>query len=253
MNSEVLVEIFSTNKVIDKFGNSHDFRTGISQKDGEFLWKLIRDNEICNTIEIGCAFGISSLYICDALSVAPSPSHTIIDPHQNSSWHGIGIYNLERSGFKSYELIEKPSEIALPLLLQNGRRFSFAFIDGMHTFDHALLDFFYIDRLLDLGGIIVFDDVMLPSINRVARYVNNYPNYFLMGSAEKWVSPKSKALSAVLKILSPLANLFPNRISNIIFNDRILRPDASIGLNSKMVAFKKMTSTERRWNWYVPF
>jgi len=43
-----------------------------------------------------------------------------------------------------------------------GERIDFAFIDGAHTFDHVLVDFFYIDRMLNVGGIVAFDDVGFP-------------------------------------------------------------------------------------------
>jgi hypothetical protein len=34
-----------------------------------------------------------------------------------------------------------------------------------------------VDRLLEDGGIVAFDDVVMTAINRVVRYVLNYPTY----------------------------------------------------------------------------
>ena len=51
-----------------------------------------------------------------------------------------------------------------------GERIDFAFIDGAHTFDHALVDFFYIDRMLNVGGIVAFDDLGFPCIEKVCRF-----------------------------------------------------------------------------------
>jgi hypothetical protein len=82
------------------------------------------------------------LYICEALSGQGSGRHTILDPGQYSDFHGVGIANLKRAGFDFFELIEKPA------LLAEGRKFQFALIDGWHTFDHTLLDLFYVNRLL---------------------------------------------------------------------------------------------------------
>ena len=153
MINPVVKQILMSKTVTDEFGNNHKLRSEIGPDKGEFIWALIQSNEIEHSIEIGCAFGISSLYICDALSQKESPRHVIIDPFQSTTWHGVGVNNLQTAGFSFYELIEKPSEIALPTLLQNEERFDFAFIDGYHTFDHALLDFFYLNRLLKIQGL----------------------------------------------------------------------------------------------------
>ncbi|MTI29215.1 class I SAM-dependent methyltransferase, partial [Xanthovirga aplysinae] len=111
-------------------------------------------------------------------------SHTIIDPYQTSDWKNIGITNLRKANIDFFELIEKPSEIALPQLLNEKRKYDFALIDGWHTFDHTLIDFFYLNRLINTGGIIVIDDVGLPSINKLMRYILNYPAYELIGNVE---------------------------------------------------------------------
>jgi len=50
-------------------------------------------------------------------------------------------------------------------------------IDGFHTFDHALVDFFYVNKMLDVGGVVIFDDVNMPSIARLIAHVTTYPSY----------------------------------------------------------------------------
>ena len=51
------------------------------------------------------------------------------------------------------------------------------YIDGWHTFDYALLDFFYADKLLDVGGLVGFNDCHYPSIERVLRFVARHRHY----------------------------------------------------------------------------
>ena len=51
------------------------------------------------------------------------------------------------------------------------------YIDGWHTFDYALLDFFYADKLLDTGGLVGFNDCHYPSIERVLRFVVRHRHY----------------------------------------------------------------------------
>ena len=69
-------------------------------------------------------------------------------------------------------------KVALPAMIQNQEIFDFAFIDGWHTFDHALVDFFYVNRLLNVQGIVVFDDVNYPQLRKLIRYISNYQNHF---------------------------------------------------------------------------
>ena len=49
---------------------------------------------------------------------------------------------------KRHMLIEKKSYEAMPELLKKGEEnYDFIFIDGWHTFDYTLVDFFYSDKL----------------------------------------------------------------------------------------------------------
>ena len=102
------------------------------------------------------AYGISSLYICDVISKQSNPHH--IDAFQ-ASYHNIGVQNLRKAGFGCWELIEQRSEFALPNLLRSGVK-EFVLVYGYHTFDNVLVDFFHVDRLLEDGGIVAFDDAL---------------------------------------------------------------------------------------------
>ncbi len=52
----------------------------VSREEGESLSSLIEEKSYRETIEIGCALGVSSLYICDALAKFDNVSHTISTP-----------------------------------------------------------------------------------------------------------------------------------------------------------------------------
>jgi hypothetical protein len=68
----------------------------------------------------------------------------------------------------------------LPELAEKGYRVQFAFIDGAHSFDLALIDFFYLDQMMENGGVIVFDDVSWQSVNAVVRFVLANRDYELV-------------------------------------------------------------------------
>jgi predicted O-methyltransferase YrrM len=169
---QVLQSIFATWSVQTEDGSVRPLHSNISQEEGNFLQDLIRRVQPEVTLEVGCAFGVSSLFICEALREVNATKHIIIDPMQHSSrWAGIGRANLRRAGYTDLvEFHEVPSYQCLARLTEQGMKIDFAFIDGQHTFDYVLVDFFLVDKLLKPGGIVVLDDFAYPSIRDVCRY-----------------------------------------------------------------------------------
>ncbi|MDJ0708008.1 MAG: class I SAM-dependent methyltransferase, partial [Leptolyngbyaceae cyanobacterium MO_188.B28] len=176
---EIIEKLYKTRQVIGKSGEVHKLRSEIDRNEGKFIYEIIcNDSKILNTLEVGCAYGLSSLHICSALKGRPGASHTIIDPFQDKHWDGVGIKNLEEAGFNFFHFMEVKSEIALPsLLAEKEGQIDFIFVDGFHTFDHTLIDCFYATRLLRVGGYLVIDDLTFPSIERVVDFLKNYPCY----------------------------------------------------------------------------
>lgn len=228
--------------------------TSISRQEGEFLWSVIRENRYHKTIEIGCALGVSSLYICDALSQFNNPSHTIIDVVQTSFWSGIGIRNLQARSISFFSLIEELSELALPRLLESKETFDFGFIDGWHTFDHTLLDFFYLNRLIRVGGMIVLDDTDLPSISKLLRYLSRYPAYKIV------LPPRESPDTSHLTLREQLFRLFcygtrlvPRSIRREIFSERVISGQIHQTTLPSIVGLMKVDEDDRGWDWYEPF
>ncbi len=244
--NEIINRIFATGRVRGRSGEVHELHSAIDRAEGEFLFRLIRgDASIVKTLEVGCAFGLSSLFICSALQGRIGASHTIIDPFQNSQWDGVGILNLEEAGYRCFTLIEKKSELALPQLLEHQEgRFDFIFLDGWHTFDHTLLDCFYATRLLRVGGYLAMDDVCFPSVRRVVDFLSNYPCYEFHGSVDYEIKKSWKKI-LVRMLLYPmlgktwLRTLSP-RLARRIFADQ----------GSRLVALKKVTDDNRNWDWH---
>lgn len=254
MAGAILERILTAGTVEDEHGNVLPLRGNISAHQGQRISACIGRHGIERTLEVGFAYGISSLYICDAISNQPNPHHIMIDPLQSTRWHSVGVQNLRKTGFTFWELIEQPSALALPSLLASGLKVQFALIDGWHTFDQVLLDFFYVDKLLEDGGIVAFDDVVMPAINRAVRYLLNYPNYRIVEtvdeSAPPKVSPKRRVFDFVLRRLT---DVVPSRIREEYFSDSWLRPSEKIGLNGRMVFLQKSGPDTRSWDWYKSF
>ena len=45
--------------------------------------------------------------------------------------------------------------------------YDLVYVDGHHSFDYVLLDFFYADQLLGAGGVVGFNDCGWPSVSEL--------------------------------------------------------------------------------------
>jgi len=149
-----------------------DCDTRISIAQGAQINRIVRESATRNSLEIGFAYGFSTLWILDAMRGRPSARHVAIDPFELTTWGGVGLQQVKRLSVAAhFEWLEEYSMHVLPKLMRAGERFDFIFIDGNHRFDDALVDFYLCDRLLDPGGIVAFDDVGMPSIHSVINFV----------------------------------------------------------------------------------
>lgn len=243
---EFIRSLYSAGKVTGRSGKTYALHSAIDEKESDFLFHLIKkDPKIKKTLEVGCAFGLSSLSICLATKGRAGASHTIVDPFQNTEWDGVGTKHLEDAGIDFFKLIEVRSEFALPQILHEGEaQFDLIFVDGWHTFDHALLDCFYATRLLRVWGFLAIDDVNWRSVGRAVSFVSNYPCYEQYGAVME-----SSAKSWRRKLARILATPVPRRIWAEALNPgwyhRVF--DQCV---PQMVAFKKVAEDRRNFDWH---
>lgn len=217
----ILQTIFETRQVIAPDGTARPLHSHIDRPSALILQHLVREARATRVIEVGFAYGISSLTIAAVIAQTPGVTYDIIDSSQSRKWEAIGVENMRRAGYADlYTLHEAKSERVLPRLLEAGQRCNFAFIDGNHTFDHALIDFFYINKMLDVGGIVVFDDAPMNSIRQVCAHVATYPAY------ERVPTPTAVVLDGETLPLE-----VPGRFG----------------------VFRKIAPDERKWDWHVNF
>ena len=143
--------------------------TRIDETKGAELNRLVRENGTKDSLEIGLAYGFSTIWIMDAL--ASDGHHIALDPFQSPLWKGVGATQAQRLPGKRFELLEDYSIHALSDFIRAGKRFDFIFIDGNHRFDDVLVDFYLSDQALKVGGLMVLDDMWMASIRSVASFV----------------------------------------------------------------------------------
>ena len=171
---EVIDRLLRDGEVVARSdGSRHSiFPVAIGAHEGAALDAWVRREGAHRTIEVGLGYGIATLFVCAALADAGHGcTHTAIDPHQSTRFAGCGVQVLEDAGLADMvELVEEPSEIALPRFLAGRREFDFAFVDGNHRFDGVFLDLVYLGRLIRREGVVVVDDYQLPSVARAASF-----------------------------------------------------------------------------------
>jgi predicted O-methyltransferase YrrM len=169
----LLDHIYDTGKVEAADGSLHDaFPEALPELHAREVERLVRTLGLTRTLETGMAYGLSTLAICGVHEERGEGFHIAVDPHQSTDWGGIGVLNLQRAGLdRRARVIEARSDEALPRLRDEGVRIDFALIDGLHLFDATLVDFFLIDRMTDVGGVVVFHDTWMPAVAQAVAFV----------------------------------------------------------------------------------
>ena len=257
----VLERLLTTEVVTQPDGTPAPLHSAITAEEGRALQRLIRAHRPTTTLEVGLAYGVSALFICDALVEVGGRQHITVDPLQRE-WGNVGLRHLDEAGFGSLvEHHEAPSFRVLPALEAAGRRIDFAFIDGWHTFDYALVDFFYVDRLLTVGGILVIDDAWwYPALRKLVRYIARHRRYTPVDTGIAAAPPSGRPLFDTLT--APLRRFASGRRAARLFHPALLTPDSTLHLPAHdLVAFSKTaddvlgdgTGNSRRWDQHIDF
>jgi predicted O-methyltransferase YrrM len=175
----VLQEIYTTRKIRDDSGEVRDLHDEIPNTYAEALYRTVLARKPAAILEIGLAYGLSALAMVRGLRDAGGTGKLIsLDPGQTQRYNRIGRLNVERAGYgHNHEVIEDFDYFALPMILRRGQKIDFAYIDGWHTFDYCLLDFFYCDKLLNPGGVVAFNDAGYRAVHKVIQFLKTHRRY----------------------------------------------------------------------------
>jgi len=165
----------------------------------ELLRDLVVKANAKRTLEIGMGTGLSGLHICWGLARAAAKHgelgrHLAIDPFQDGDyWQSRGLGLRDDVGLHDiFEWTGEFDDVALPHLYKAGEKFDFIFIDGDHRFEAAMLDFYYCDKMLPVGGIMVIDDTDWPSVWRVVNFARRHRSYEWIGQIKADIGPLTR-------------------------------------------------------------
>lgn len=176
--STVLREMLQSGTALDDQGVPHELHSHIPARFAEALYRTVMARRPPLVIEVGMAMGCSTLAVLTALEEIGEQGRLIsIDPYQ-PAYKNCGLAAVRRAGLAArHTHIAEPDFLALPRLLAEGTRVDLAYIDGNHTFDSALLDFWYLDRMSPVGAVVAFNDCAMPAVHKVIKFLLTHRRY----------------------------------------------------------------------------
>lgn len=247
----VLENIFSQMKIENPEGEFVKLHSNTSKEQGLFLQAMFDLVKPSKSLEVGMAFGISSLFILEKHKDYNNPekAHIIIEPYP---WGGIAEHNIKKEGLTKFADIRYvKSHDILPKLYYEQYHIQFAYIDTLKVFDTVLQDFYFIDKILDVNGVIIFDDCGggWPGVQRVARFVNTLPHYKILAVHNKTkLTAKKRITVSALKLVM---NMLP--FKKRFYSTLDFKTDAELCLDYRCIAFQKIAEDERKWDWDMKF
>lgn len=188
------VEEIYRNQSFSVIGRDEGLNMAVSPQEARLLQSVVEKYGSRNTIETGMGTGLSAVHIMLGITRNGGGSHTAVDPYQKGElWNGLGLHVVDHFGFSDmFDWVCEKSDLALPRMVSEERKFDLAFIDGNHRFEGALVDFYYIDQMLDVGGIVVFDDADWPSVRRAVTFALKHRNYEAVGGSKVELGPLTR-------------------------------------------------------------
>lgn len=234
---EIIHTVLAEGSVLLPNGCRKCITGGISLDEALELAWLIEKNGVRRAVETGVAFGVSTLAICAALknTGATGALHVGIDPDQRSQHEGAALAQLERFGLTPcFRLMEGPTHLMAPKLLDEGFRADLAFIDGLHNFDYTLVDFFLLDKILRPGGVLAIHDMDMPSKKKVLRFILSNRHYEILPYRPLSLKSTGRELLRCVKHLDGMVGPVLHRMS-------------------RMIVLRKLDSWEPEWHYFRHF
>jgi predicted O-methyltransferase YrrM len=240
---DLLETIIRTRQVLDHTGAPKPLHGETQREQCLLLQSLIEELKPTRSLEVGLAYGISTMAICEKLPAGAK--HIVCDPYQND-WNNIGLLNVERAGFSP--LVDFRREMAhrvLADLERDGTTLDFAYLDGGKMFDLVMVNVFYLTKILRVGGLLVMDDCDFPGIRRVCQFLATLPCYQI---AATWGGHAGKTTTPLLgKIIRTLPG------SGEILKSDVADSSSKLADRPHCIVYKKIAADDRKWDWHAEF
>ncbi|MDB6075987.1 MAG: O-methyltransferase family 3, partial [Verrucomicrobiaceae bacterium] len=163
-------------RLVDAKGEQREVHSASTSNNLTVLQHWFQKLQPARTLEIGLAFGASATLL---LALHRRVGHTgvchhSVDPFQRTDWNGCALRHIGIEGLADlFAHHEALSCFALPKLHETSERFGLIYIDGSHLFEDVMVDFYFSNLLLEIGGVIAFDDSACGHVKKVTAFIRS--------------------------------------------------------------------------------
>jgi hypothetical protein len=242
----VLIKAYENGYFTKDNGEKIETTSQVSEQEASGIYEVVKHLQPENSCEVGFYQGFSALSILQALEDNGKGTHYACDPSESTLAKNIGLENAKNASL-AHRL--QFHECCLEDLYPHLPNLQFAFIDASHLFDLTLCEFLLIDKKMDIGGVVGFHDLWMPSLRKLLDFIlsnRSYEFFTPSGSNEKFHEGSNKGLKKLLIILfmsRPKLKKLLN--TQIIFDQKYSIPN--------MVFLKKTADDNRKWTHYNDF
>ncbi len=133
-----------------------------------YLTEVVRPGDL--TLETGS--GLST--ICFAILGA---EHTCVTPARQEFDRIRAYCRANDISTDRVSFVAQMSQTYLPRMDLGGRKLDFALLDGSHAFPTPIIDYYYVNENLRVGGFLAVDDVYIPSVGILHKFLREEPAY----------------------------------------------------------------------------
>lgn len=148
--------------------------------EGDLIYRLVRSSDSRRCLEMGFHTGSTALYMDAGLADRDGQVTSVgLDVEEDMA---RGQKLLRDAGAEGrHRLFQANSNRVVPELFLSGETFDFVYMDGWKTFDHLAFEIYFINQMLEKGGVILFDDSDMPSVRQAVRLLKRYYGYAEVG------------------------------------------------------------------------
>jgi predicted O-methyltransferase YrrM len=243
-----LRRVFADRLAYGASGERVPLHSQVGLDEAEVLYDLVRQRRPADTFEVGLGQGISTLAILHALRDNGSGHHHVADPFQDR-FADVGLAMVRRAGLSHLMTFHRAFVEAVAPSLP---RLQFVFIDSSHLFDLTLTDFVLADKRLDVGGLMAWHDLWMPSLQKLSRYVLNNRAYRRHPAAGRGAAPAG-GLRFSQRVRIAVGGMLRRLPGNErIFREELLHPWPTL-CRTNLLVLEKQADDERDWRFHRAF
>ena len=140
----------------------------------EQVFENRKDKPVKRVLEIGSYEGRATVYLCSQI-LKPGTQYDVVDTFGGSLKEAgmVGIaerlekedfiynnfkHNIEHHPEIEFDIHRGYSQHILPVLVEEERKYDVIYIDASHEADDTFVDAYYAHQMLNVGGLLIFDD-----------------------------------------------------------------------------------------------